>query len=312
VTDPASGAGAFEALTEALAERAWALFQEIEREGGIVESLRGSLLQERIAGVHAERERNVSRRADPITGTSEFPNLQEEMVAVLIPLALPEADEVNGPSPGDGGTADVEAGQEEGTQRAAPSFASLLSAAASGASLLDRRTVAPGPGETVATSLPSRRDAEGFEKLRDLSDTHLARTGARPQVFLANLGPVAAFTSRATFAKAFFEAGGIEAPASDGFAALDALAAAFRASGARIACLCSSDEVYATDAAALAAEALAAAGAVRIYLAGRPTSGQEHLGGIHVTFINTDCNALDLLAAAQRAAAGQNPPGNES
>ena len=176
---------------------------------------------------------------------------------------------------------------------------------------LDRRTVAPGPGETVATSLPSRRDAEGFEQLRDLSDTHLARTGARPQVFLANLGPIAAFTSRATFAKAFFEAGGIEAPANDGFASLDALAAAFRASGARIACLCSSDEVYAT-AAAPAAEALAAAGAVRIYLAGRPTPGQEQLGGIQVTFINADCNALDLLAAAQRAAAGQNPPGDES
>ena len=45
------GAGGFEALTDALCEKAWALFQEIEREGGIVESLKGGALQARIAAV---------------------------------------------------------------------------------------------------------------------------------------------------------------------------------------------------------------------------------------------------------------------
>src|SRR5205085_12572173 len=39
VEDPAAGAGGFEALTDGLCERAWALFQEIEREGGMAESL---------------------------------------------------------------------------------------------------------------------------------------------------------------------------------------------------------------------------------------------------------------------------------
>ena len=36
-------------------------------------------------------------------------------------------------------------------------------------------------------------------------------TGARPKIFLANLGKPSDFTARATFAKNFFEAGGIEA-----------------------------------------------------------------------------------------------------
>ena len=40
VSDSAAGSGAAEALTDALAERAWHEFQAIEREGGIVESLR--------------------------------------------------------------------------------------------------------------------------------------------------------------------------------------------------------------------------------------------------------------------------------
>ena len=39
----------------------------------------------------------------------------------------------------------------------------------------------------------------------------LAKTGARPKVFLANLGKLSDFTARATFAKNFYEAGGIEA-----------------------------------------------------------------------------------------------------
>ena len=46
----------------------------------------------------------------------------------------------------------------------------------------------------------------------------LAQTGARPKIFLANLGKPADFTARATFAKNFFEAGGIEAVTNDGFA----------------------------------------------------------------------------------------------
>ncbi|HET7849854.1 MAG TPA: methylmalonyl-CoA mutase subunit beta, partial [Pseudolabrys sp.] len=46
---------------------------------------------------------------------------------------------------------------------------------------------APGAKPTIEP-LPSIRFAEPFEKLRDASDRMLAATGARPKVFLANLG----------------------------------------------------------------------------------------------------------------------------
>ena len=42
------------------------------------------------------------------------------------------------------------------------------------------------------------------------------QAGARPKIFLANLGTQAEFTARATFAQNFFEAGGIEAVGGDG------------------------------------------------------------------------------------------------
>ncbi len=60
-------------------------------------------------------------------------------------------------------------------------------------------------------ALPPMRLAAPFERLRDRSDRILKESGARPRVFLANLGTPADFTARATFAKSFFETGGIEA-----------------------------------------------------------------------------------------------------
>ena len=72
-------------------------------------------------------------------------------------------------------------------------------------------TVPAYPAALTFDALPSVRLAEPFETLRDASDRMLAQTGARPKIFLANLGKLADFTARATFAKNFFEAGGIEA-----------------------------------------------------------------------------------------------------
>ncbi|MCJ2081286.1 methylmalonyl-CoA mutase subunit beta [Methylobacterium sp. J-090] len=160
-----------------------------------------------------------------------------------------------------------------------------------------------GSGETLTCDpLSSRRLAEPYEALRDASDAHLAASGKRPQVFLANLGTVAVFNARSTFAANAFAAGGIEAVNEDGFDAADAVAQAFATSGARVACLCSSDAVYATRAVA-AARALAAAGAARIYLAGKPGDLGDALtqAGIH-GFLFAGGDLLALLTDAQDAA----------
>jgi methylmalonyl-CoA mutase len=167
--------------------------------------------------------------------------------------------------------------------------------------VLDVPTVAT-PKETAAAvtieALPRLRLAEPFERLRDASDRILAASGARPSVFLANLGKLADFTARATFARNFFEAGGIAAVTNDGFASHAAMAAAFKASGARLACLCSSDKVYATEAAD-AAKALA--GAAHIYLAGRPRDLEPalHAAGVG-SFIFVGCDVLAALDGAYK------------
>ncbi|MGV9362998.1 methylmalonyl-CoA mutase family protein [Amycolatopsis sp. NPDC003731] len=135
---------------------------------------------------------------------------------------------------------------------------------------------------TVEGGLPRHRYAEGFEALRDASDAYLASHGSRPKIFLATLGPVAAHTTRAGFAANLFQAGGIEA-VNPG--ATDDLPGAFGASGARIACLCGTDDAYAAQ----AAEVAKSLGAEYVLLAGKGT-----YDGVDAN-VFAGCNALEVL-----------------
>ena len=280
VADPAAGAGGFEALTDELCARAWALFQEIEREGGIVESLGRGAVQARVAAVREQRERAAATRRDPLTGTSEFPNLNEAEVAVLFPSPLWGAARGGGDS-------------AEPVRHSAHTPTSTSSPQGGGEQVAAGTKIAP---------LPSFRLAEPFERLRDVSDAHLARTGARPKVFLANLGPISAFTTRATFAKNLFEAGGIEAVTNDGFSDEKATLHAYRESRAELICLCSSDEIYQTHAVSTV-ECLRRATSAPIYLAGRPGELEEPLRRAGATtFIFAGCDALQVLNEALEAA----------
>jgi len=246
VSDPAAGSGGIEDLTDQLCAAAWRLFQEIEKAGGADIALERGLIQSKVAATRMEREKNVARRKDALTGTSEFPDIHESAAHVLDVAPAPVS--ANG----------------------APKF----------------------------PALPRIRLAEPFERLRDASDRMLAASGARPKVFLANLGKLADFTARTLFAKNFFEAGGIEAVSNDGFDSRDAMVAAFRASGAKLACLCSSDKVYAAEAAE-AAKALTAAGAPHLYLAGRPGELEDELRAAGVRdFAYVGCDVVATLKAA--------------
>ncbi|MER6468006.1 methylmalonyl-CoA mutase family protein [Streptomyces collinus] len=138
----------------------------------------------------------------------------------------------------------------------------------------------PAP-EPPSGGLPRVRRDEAYEALRARSDAHLAATGARPRIFLATLGPAAAYTARSTFAANLFQAGGIE-PVTGG---------AFEDSGATEAVLCSSDDLYAEQA-AQAAESLRAAGARHVFLAGRPAA----YAGVD-SYVFAGCDAVDVLSA---------------
>ncbi|MFI1393647.1 methylmalonyl-CoA mutase family protein [Streptomyces sp. NPDC020681] len=141
--------------------------------------------------------------------------------------------------------------------------------------LLDQAPVERDPAPAAPSGgLPRVRRDEAYETLRARSDAHLAATGARPRVFVAAIGPASAHTARASFAVNLFQAGGLE-PVHDPVSVdAESAAAAFAASGASVACICSSDALYAEQAAGVA-EALKSAGALRVLLAGRPGEQRE-------------------------------------
>jgi len=252
VADPAGGAWFTETLAEDLAKAAWAEFQKIESEGGFAASLISGAFQSRVAAVRDAQAKDIARRKIPITGVSEYP-LLVEIGAPVAEVALPRARAVS--------------------DAALKTFA--LDTPKAGA-------------DVVAEVLAPVRLSAPFEALRDAA----AKAAKPPAVFLATLGSLAEFTPRADFARNFFAVGGVaakDAPVPPRDAA--EMAAAFRASGCKLAVLCGTDKAYEAGAAA-AADALKKAGAQRVWLAGKFEGG-----GIDAN-IFTGADVLHLLKLA--------------
>ncbi|MGR6921275.1 methylmalonyl-CoA mutase family protein [[Actinomadura] parvosata] len=229
VIDPAGGSWYVERRTADLAAAAWAFFQEIEAAGGIVAA--AGLVSGRIAATRERRDDDIAHRRFPITGVSEFPDLDEKPVRRR-PAQVP---------------------QETGSPR-------------------------------ESGGLPRVRYAEPFERLRDLADAR----PERPKVFLATIGPLAAHTARAAFAANLFHAGGLATETAGPGTDSEQIATAFAVSGATIACLCSSDKLYAQHATAVA-KALRRAGARKVWLAGK-----GHYEGVDA-LLHAGCDALAVL-----------------
>ncbi len=253
-------------------------------------------------------ESNLFRVADPAAGSGAI----EDLTAKLCGAAWAQFQEIEKAG---GAWAALETGQVQKNvaavraerQKAAARRKDALTGTSdypniheTPSAMLDVAPVTTPKEATAAVSveaLPRIRLAEPFEALRDASDAMLKKTGARPKVFLANLGRPSEFTARATFAKNFYEAGGIEAVGNDGFKDQAEMIAAFKACGAKLACLCSSDKAYEAQAAD-AAKALTAAGAT-VHLAGRPGENEDKWRQASVkSYVFTGCDVVATLRAA--------------
>ena len=156
---------------------------------------------------------------------------------------------------------------------------------------VDEKPVSRQPAPSLPDGLlPRMRYAQDFEALRDAAEAG----DGRPAVFLAALGPPAVHSARLGFATNLFAAGGIEPVvgiAADPADGTDELVTAFRESGTSVACLCSTDKLYAD--AAPVVTALRDAGAKLIWIAGKLEvegidgqlfAGCDALEALHTTF----------------------------
>lgn len=141
----------------------------------------------------------------------------------------------------------------------------------------------PNLGETLPQREPSddadvRRYGASFEALRD--------DPVAGHVFLATLGPVSQHTARATFATNLFAAGGVAVDLAGPTKDADELVAAY--DGQPVVCLAGSDPTY-VEWGQAAAEALRAAGATHVIIAGKPTDYTDDACAMGV-------DALDFLS----------------
>ncbi|WP_432472790.1 methylmalonyl-CoA mutase family protein [Amphritea sp. HPY] len=261
VVDPVGGSWYVESLTEEFSSKAWSIFQEIERRGGMTTVILTGWIQDQIAATWRARVKNIATRKDPITGVSEFPNINEEDIKSAEPdydsLIMKAAERLS--------TCQRKTGWS--VEDDANNFAALRQGMLEGETIgtIAHATKLKHDAEIKVSSLPAHRLAEDFEKLRDAADEFKRAKGKFPTIFSANIGAAVNHTSQATFAKNFFEAGGIEVITNDGFATASGAVQAFHVSGADVAVICGSDKQVGEIGIDLAL-GLKRAGAKKVYL----------------------------------------------
>lgn len=300
VMDPAGGSWFLEKLTREMAEKAWEIFQQIESAGGMLSALTSGWVADQIDSAYAPRAKDIAKRKEGITGVSEFPNLAEEDVT----RPPPDRDALASVSQQTHARIN-EAKQQAAGQEPAPVqplardenlLPKCVELAQAGTTIANiGKALGFEPGSTTIKPIEPRAFAQPFEELRDASDAWMKTHGQRPQIFSANIGPVAHFNARASYAKNFFEAGGFEMLENEGFPDAPAAAAAFAESGTDTAVICSSDKIYADQAAAVAS-ALKSAGAKTVILAGHPGENEQAWTAAGVDeFIYIKCDVLGTL-----------------
>lgn len=253
VIDPAGGSWYAESLTNSVAEAAWKLFQDIESKGGMLKALQSGFPQEWINQTRTERYKNIAKRKTVIVGTNMYPNLDEkpleprqpdyeaiykERAARLQDLRT-SADHKSQVAVLDRLASLVDAESED-------VLTHLVEAALHGATIgeMTKTLYATARDEFKVDPVPQHRAAEMFEKLRQTAAVHLAKTGARPRVFLANMGPVKQHKARADFSHGFFAVGGFEVLNNNGFPTVEAATDAALEAAADIVVICSTDDTY--------------------------------------------------------------------
>jgi methylmalonyl-CoA mutase len=305
VIDPAGGSWFVETLTEDLARRAWALFQEIEKLGGMAKALHAGWPQKEVAKVAAERFKNVARRRDGIIGTNHFANPTEK------PLEVPLVDDAAFRKLRAGQVAAARAAVDS-AQRAsaltrlagvaggadAALFNACVEAAAAGATLgeIARALRTQDKPDEPVKPVALTRVASQFERLRRAVEAHTAKSAQSLKVFLANMGPLRQHKARADFARGYFEVAGFEVIVPPGFKTPGEAAAAALQSGAHTVCICSTDETYPALVPELVKALRAQQPDLFIILAGYPTEqvAAHQAAGVN-DFIHIRANALEGL-----------------
>ena len=234
--DPAGGSWYMEKMTAEISEKAWALFQQVEAKGGIVQALMEGFPQSEIEKTVLARLENVNKRKDVVVGSNLYANINEQKYNSRLP----------------------------DPQSIYKTRCEKVSSAIEKDPLIDLKSLLPGTIEAMkkasigqyyqALRKPSAKIR--IEALKPFNRTgHIARlrekmsqykeaTGSAASVYLANMGALKNYKARADFSRGFFEVGGFHVIYPPGADSPEAAAQGALDSAAKIVVLCSTDNEY--------------------------------------------------------------------
>lgn len=245
VVDPAGGSWTVEHLTRELSTRAWAEFQRIEAAGGMLALLQdGSIQNDLEAQAEKQRELLAQRRMIKV-GTNQFADVEEKKP----PNRMPDRAEIA-----------AAAREKLEAKRAARTGASatmalnalkqdlnmntLEAALKHGATLAEVTCICGGESHSRVNPVRIGRLTEGYERLRRRMDAYVAATGSRPQVLMAQMGPVRQYKVRSDFSQEFLKPAGFEVRAQESYDTAEAAAEAVLKQGVAATVICSTDDTY--------------------------------------------------------------------
>lgn len=299
VADPAGGSWYIESLTYSLAEKAWELFQKIEEKGGMYKAILEGFPQEIVLKTAEERAKNIKKRKDKFIGTNIYPNLNENKRVVENQDAV-DLQKNNIHISKEENVLLNETLQQFAANR---SIENAIKAVDLGASIDDLfKLISLHQKELPSVrTVEIHRGAQIYETLRQNAENYKSSSGQYPTIFVANLGPVAAFKPRVDFVTNFFEVGGFEVLNKESYTSINDAVEAFHQSNSSIVVICSKDENYPEMVPVLVKKLKDLNSNTTILLAGNPSEEElaiyKHAGLTEL--INLKVNNYEMLDKLQ-------------
>ncbi len=306
VTDPGGGSWYIENLTSQIAQKAWELFQEVEKHGGIANALEEGFPQEQVKNAGIKRADDYATRKDVLIGTNKYPNADDDPVDPIIhdlsdfvserKKQLDELCSTSNYRENAETFSILELLSKVDTMAVANGVIEATLAGATVGEIASYRTEADNIPVNI-TPILRKRASEPFEELRRRVEKH-CREKEKLKIFLATLGPVGKYMPRLDFAASFFEVSGFPVTRTLGYNSPDEAANATKADNPRVAVICGLDEVYEDQAPQLATILKNENPGIVVYMAGLPKD--EELAGILEksgvdSFIHTGSDVLETL-----------------
>lgn len=304
--DPAGGSYYVEVLTKEIAQAAWKQFQEIEKNGGMIQSLRDGKIQSSIEATNETRNKLIAKRRSVIVGTNMYANPTETPIKPKIfdnkKLQSQRAQFLQ---------RFRTSGEQSRNTLIIEKLNSLVDEKSE--AIIDISTDAIMAGATLGEithsfrakveesfevkTIEPRRAAESFENIRlKMNEIAIGNT-PKPKVFLATLGSLTQFKARADFSRGFFEVAGFDIVYPNGFDTVDQAVKETINSGATISVICSTDENYVEVVPEYAKKLKENNSNFTIVLAGFPKDKEEEYRGYGVDeFIFLGADVYSILS----------------